>query len=450
MGVAFRVENYTYDRDCEEDSGNGYLFHLIQKDNKRWASLDRVEGTDLRCWEDPMVLVRDLFWYNTNTYHTLKVELVESNIKCYVDDVLVIEWDDGTHPTGTVGFYSYGSMVYYDYITVDLGNEHLVAAPGPGPYNPPLVRTIHNEWEAYANQGYGVNVACAKLNRTGLDELITGPGPGPGYSPRVRGWNLKGLPVTRVDFLAYGVNKFGANVAAGDIDGDGFDEILTAPGPGAVFGPHVRGWNFDGGNNVTPISAVNFIAYGTKKWGANVACGDVDGDGFEEIITGSGPNAYFGPHVRGWNYDGGKDTQPLPGLSFMAYSTKYGANVACGNFALDNREAIITGPGPDPMATSHVRAWRYALADVAPFQGINFFPYPTSSYKYGAVVSAGQANIDLRDEILTMPGAGPTLYAYAKAWKFNGAQILPENNINGVAFPAWMKYGGKISGGRVK
>jgi hypothetical protein len=119
----------------------------------------------------------------------------------------------------------------------------------------------------------------------------------------VRGWNSNGDSLSNVNFLAYGTHKYGVNVSTADIDGDGIDEILTGAGPGAVFGPHVRGWNVDGGA-VTPFGDISYFAYGTLRWGVNVAGGDIDGDGLDEIITGAGPGTVFGPHVRGWDYDG--------------------------------------------------------------------------------------------------------------------------------------------------
>ena len=83
-----------------------------------------------------------------------------------------------------------------------------------------------------------------------------------------------------------------------------------------------------------PIPAVSFQAYGTLKYGVNVACGDLDGDGIDEIVTAPGPAPLFGAHVRGWDYDGGV-LAPIPGCSFFAYPPaefRWGANVAIGRF----------------------------------------------------------------------------------------------------------------------
>jgi len=158
---------------------------------------------------------------------------------------------------------------------------------------------------AYGTSRYGVNVAGGDVDADGYDEILTGPGPGSVFGPHIRGWNqggTSGTPGDQVNYYAYGTPKWGVNVAGGDVDADKYDEILTGPGPGSVFGPHVRGWN-QVWTSSTPIDQVNFHAYGTLKWGVNVAGGDVDADGYDDIITGSGPGTVFGPHLRGWGYN---------------------------------------------------------------------------------------------------------------------------------------------------
>ncbi len=178
-----------------------------------------------------------------------------------------------------------------------------VTGPGPAPGNPPTVRSPMAGWDAYGVTGYGVNVACADLDGDGRDELLSGPGPGDVLGPHVRAFSPRGAPVAGVSFFAYGTLKFGVNVAGGDLDGDGYDEIVTGAGPGAVFGPHVRGWSFDGAT-VSPLSAVNFFAYDGAAYGARVACADLDGDGIDEILTMPGPDAGQVPQLRAWNTDG--------------------------------------------------------------------------------------------------------------------------------------------------
>ena len=323
--------------------------------------------------------------------------------------------------------------------------NNIVTGPGPGPRNPPLVRTPYASWITYNVPRFGVNVACGNIDGDGFDEIITGPGPAIEFGPHVRAWKADRAPVVGVNFLAYGTHRYGVNVAAGDIDGDGIDEIVTGAGPGAVFGPHVRGWNVDGGT-AGPIPGVSFLAYGTHKWGVNVACGDVDGDGFAEIVTGAGPGAVFGPHVRAWNFDGSGNTASIPAVSFMAYGThKYGVNVACGDLDGDGFDEIITGPGPGSSFAAHIRGWNYDGEEVNPMAGVNFVAYPSA--RYGANVSAADTDEDSIDEILTMPGPDFSQQAHVRIWSADGGgSVLIEEFI---AYEEWMTYGGKIAGGKL-
>ena len=325
--------------------------------------------------------------------------------------------------------------------------NHLVTGPGPGPNNPPLVRTPQAQWEAYSAYRYGVNVASGNVTQDATDEIITGPGPGSQFGPHVRGWFLNGSQVNGLNFLAYGTHRYGVNVATGDVDNDGFDEIITGAGPGRVFGPHVRAFDYDGAPPVEAIPGISFFAYGTHKWGVNIACGNIDGDDYDEIITGAGPGPVFGPHVRGWNYDGSRSITAIAGVSFLAYGTnRWGVNVACGDIDGDGFDEIITGPGPGPDFASHVKGWDYDNSHIEAIPGISFIAY-SSYYRYGAVVAAGDVDEDGTDEIITMPGPGECYRSYAKIWKVDGGTVIVLDSIE-FAYDNWVTYGGSIDGGK--
>ncbi len=349
-----------------------------------------------------------------------------------------------------------------DWGLVDMGfhyprslDRSIVAGPGPALLNPATVRVFPDEQDAdpmyefiaYGTPRRGVNVTCGNVNGNDMDEILTGAGPGPEFGPHVRGFLADGTPLPGLSFLAYGTNKWGVNMAAGDIDGDGFDEILTGAGPGAVFGPHVRGFDYDGGSSITPLSWVNYFAYGTPKWGVNVAAGDLDGDGFDEIVTGAGPGAVYGPHVRGWRTVG-ENVSPMTAVSFMAYGTHhFGVKVSCGDIDGDGLAEIITGPGPSPAFSARIRAFDYDGQGVSQVVGFDFMAWPVGETLFGANVSSGcDLDNDGRDEVVVGPGPDPGSGTPVNVYRFTTGQVELFFSID-QAFPG-LTHGTTLAAGR--
>ncbi len=113
--------------------------------------------------------------------------------------------------------------------------------------------------------------------------LVHGDGSGRGGGPHVRVIDS----VTRQErfgFFAYAMNfTGGVHVATGDVNGDGIDDIITAPGRGG--GPHVRIFNGETGT-VFPGAAGSFMAFETSyTGGVYVAAGDINFDGRAEIFV---------------------------------------------------------------------------------------------------------------------------------------------------------------------
>jgi hypothetical protein len=382
-------------------------------------------------------------------------------------------FDAGSTTAGSICYDTFTDTICLDQLTtrtdaapdlgtVDMGWHYegvtvstwLVTAPGPSLGNPPLVRLFLPEqdadhilqFSAYGSPQYGANISSGDMNGDAACEILTGPGPGEIYGPHVRGFQVNGTPLAGLNFLAYGTSRYGVNVAAGDIDADGFDEIITGPGPGEVFGPHVRGWDYDGSGSVTAMTGVSYFAYGTPRWGVNVSAGDIDGDGFDEIVTGAGPGAVYGPHVRGWNYDNTAITA-IPTVSFMAYGTyQYGVNVTCGDVDGDGMDEIVTAPGPGIMFGAHIRGWDYDGTTVTPLPGLSFFAYEYPLARYGAKVFAGtDLDGDGRDELVTGCGPDPTIGTRVRVFRYDGSGVSEWFWLSGYV---GMTHGVNVAAGR--
>ena len=348
-----------------------------------------------------------------------------------------------TDVTGCVGTAPY---------TLVMG-EDFVAGEGLGAPNPNRVR-VHGpagsptstDFLAYAAGGWGVNVGAAAIDGSGAASILTAPGPGAVFGPQVRAFTPQAAPLGKVNFYAYGTLRFGATVSAGDTDGDGYAEILTGAGSGVVFGPHVRAFDYDGGT-LSAVAKVSFFAYFTLKYGVNVGRADVEADTFDEILTGPGPGAIFGPQVRGFDVDGGSAAS-IAKINFNAFGIpQYGANVAGGDFDGEGYGEIAATPGPGPGTAfpSRFVGFDFDATAVVPLPGFDVTPYP--SIYYGGRVGSGDPSGDGASDLITGAGRDPAADATVNAYGYDGANLAPLSPTFDP-FPG-QTYGVNVAGGNL-
>ena len=122
-----------------------------------------------------------------------------------------------------------------------------------------------------------------------VDIVAVGADAGRKSKPRVRVYDAETMEL-KFEFLAYrSSHAGGVRAAAGDIDLDGLPDVVTVPGE--RLAPEVRVFNGSPMADATGVELVGLrIAakrtYGASfAYGAQVAVGDVNGDGCPDIVT---------------------------------------------------------------------------------------------------------------------------------------------------------------------
>jgi hypothetical protein len=192
----------------------------------------------------------------------------------------------------------------------------------------------------------GVFVAVGDINGDGVPDVAASAGSDGG--PRVVVYlNQRGNLVPVADFFAFDDGfRGGVHVAIGDVNHDGFGDVIVGAGEGG--GPRVA--TFDG-RSLVAGSAVRlfndfFALDASSRMGVFVAAGDVSGDGFADVVvtsdTGGGPMVSV--------FDGrllATTGAVVPIANFYSgdASTRGGLRVAVRDLDGDGRADIITGAG---------------------------------------------------------------------------------------------------------
>lgn len=200
----------------------------------------------------------------------------------------------------------------------------------------------------------GVFVAAGDVTGDGRPELIVSPDLGGG--PRVRVFDGNGFgQITDFLGIEDASFRGGARVAVGDVNGDSLGDVVVAAGFGggpriAVFDGSRIDTPLTAGILPPKLFGDFFVFEPTLRNGVYVAAGDLTGGGFADIIAGGGPGG--GPRVFAVSgsdmvLSHGKTQTQVANFFAGDRDNRKGVRVAIKDLDGDLRADLVTGAGED-------------------------------------------------------------------------------------------------------
>jgi len=250
-----------------------------------------------------------------------------------------------------------------------------------------------------------IRTAVADFNGDHIADYAFATGPGTAATVRI----IDGA--TGADILAptqvLGGFSGGSFIAAGDMNRDGRAELAVAADAGG--GPVVRVFSVGGGQliSLARIVPLNPIA----RCGLRVAMGDVNGDGAADLIAAAGPG--WSPVIRifdGAALAGGRMVLLGPAFYVFDTSLRAGLNVAVGDVNGDGYGDLIVSQ--DSGGTPFVQVWSGATIAAHPGVAVSALPTYQQFYANGTTSRAGIRLVardidgDGRAELVTSASGG--------------------------------------------
>lgn len=269
------------------------------------------------------------------------------------------------------------------------------------------------DFEAYgAAADKGVRLSMSDITNDNIADLIVSPGGSSNVDPRVKIFDGKflkaGQTVLRAAGDVYGSVFEGAvSTATADLNGDGYAELIVAPGrggrnPSSDESPPIK--IYDGkGIGLSGIFTLtrSFFPWGEKFiGGSTVTACDVDGNGIKDIVVGVFATAQSKVRVfRGDTLGMINEFIAFPDVVVDGGPFLGGVNVACGDTTGDGKDEIVVAArgGWQPR----VRIFERGEKDFSLKSEFNAYP---TFWNTGSNIAVFDMNNDGHADIITGPG----------------------------------------------
>lgn len=291
----------------------------------------------------------------------------------------------------------------------------VAAGPGVGPRVRVLAgedssRVIADFFAVEPSFTGGLNIASGDFNDDGRDDIVVNAG------ARVRVFSGADVSQVLLDFLPLGgqAPDGGLQVAAGEFTGDRIDDVVVA------LASQIPRVSIHDGLSGTQTDVL--FPLGQQGGGATVAVGDFNGDGDDDIAAAT--SAGSAPRVVGIDIANGK----APLFDFAPYDGNFtgGVHLAAADLDDDGRAEVVTGSGTGSAGRVRV----FSGADVADVLA-DFLAYDSNGYNGGAFVAASPLSLpapqtgELRFSAAT--------YSQGEAGPQATITVLRENGSSGAA-----------------